>query len=331
LLPSGRETPSERAPAVRSVDRVETMDLELHQLDRRYESLRSRSAARERRLLASMAALGQQIPIVVVRDGAELVVVDGYKRVRALGRLGRDTVSATEWPLTEAEALLLERVLRMGDGDSPIEQGWFLVELSERLGLGLDEIARRLDRTKSWVSRRIGLVKDLPGSVQEHVRSGAIGAHAAMKYLLPLARANAADCGRLAAAVAGEHPTSRQLAELYATYTAGNSATRELVVTKPAVVLRACAASREGSPAATPVEHLVDDLRIVSAVAHRARGRLRRGAADGATVGERSDVRRGCREAADAVTRLEKQCERELGKVEEDAGSIDPGGDSAAT
>lgn len=307
------------------------MDLELHQLDRRYESLRSRSAARERRLLASVAELGQQIPIVVVRDGEQLVVVDGYKRVRVLDRLGQDTVSATEWPLTEAEALLLERVLRMGEGDSPIEQGWFLVELSERLGLSFDEIARRLDRTKSWVSRRIGLVKELPVMVQEHVRSGAISAHAAMKYLLPLARANAVDCGRLTAAVAGEHPTSRQLAELYATYMAGNSATRELVVTKPAVVLRAGAASREGTSSATPVEHLVDDLRIVSAVVHRARGRLRRGAADGATTGERNDVRRGCREAADAVTRLEKQCERELGKIEEDAGSIDPVGDSAAT
>jgi ParB-like chromosome segregation protein Spo0J len=307
------------------------MDLELHQLDRRYESLRSRSAVRERRLLASIAELGQQMPIVVVRDGEQLVVVDGYKRVRALDRLGRDTVSATEWPLTEAEALLLERVLRMGDGDSPIEQGWFLVELSERLGLGLDEIARRLDRTKSWVSRRIGLVKDLPVTVQEHVRSGAIGAHAAMKYLLPLARANAGDCGRLVAAIASERPTSRQLAELYATYMAGNSATRELVVSKPALVLRASAASREGASAATPVEHLVDDLRIVSAVAHRARGRLHRGAADGATAGEQSDVRRGCREAADAVTRLEKQCERELGKAEGDAGSSDPVGDSAVT
>lgn len=79
------------------------------------------------------------------------------------------------------------------------------------------------------------------------------------------------------------------------------------------------------------MEHLVDDLRIVSAVVHRARGRLRRGAADGATGGERNDVRRGCRVAVDAVTRLEKQCERELGKTEEDAGSIDPVGDSAAT
>jgi hypothetical protein len=47
------------------------------------------------------------------------------------------------------------------------------------------------DRSVSWVSRRLGLVTDLPPAVQEQVRLSAIGAHAAMKYLVPLARANA--------------------------------------------------------------------------------------------------------------------------------------------
>jgi ParB family transcriptional regulator, chromosome partitioning protein len=66
------------------------MDLELHQLDRRYEALRTRSARRERRLLSSLSEVGQQTPIVVVRDSARWVVVDGYKRVRAVHRLGVD-------------------------------------------------------------------------------------------------------------------------------------------------------------------------------------------------------------------------------------------------
>lgn len=148
--------------------------------------------------------------------GEQWVVVDGYKRLRALQRLGHDTVSASEWQLTEADALLLERTLRMGETDSPIEQGWFLCELVKRFGLSHDQLARRLDRTKSWVSRRIGLVKDLPKSVQQHVHKGAIGVHAAMKYLLPLARANAADCTALCEQIAAEHPTSRQLGQLYA-------------------------------------------------------------------------------------------------------------------
>ena len=84
------------------------MDLEFQQLDRRYEALRKRSPRREARLLASLAELGQQVPVVVVADGVGdgHVLVDGYKRVRALVRLRRDTVRATVWDLAEAEALL---------------------------------------------------------------------------------------------------------------------------------------------------------------------------------------------------------------------------------
>jgi ParB-like chromosome segregation protein Spo0J len=126
------------------------MDLELHQLDRRYEALRTRSARRERRLLASLGEVGQQTPIIVVRDGARWVVVDGYKRVRALSRLGQDVVHAVEWQLGELDALVLERVMRGGSTDSAIEEGWLLRELMQRFGLGLDELGRRFDRSRSW-------------------------------------------------------------------------------------------------------------------------------------------------------------------------------------
>jgi ParB-like chromosome segregation protein Spo0J len=53
------------------------MELELHQLERRYEALRTRSAVRERKILASISEIGQQLPIVVVRDQDRFIVVDG--------------------------------------------------------------------------------------------------------------------------------------------------------------------------------------------------------------------------------------------------------------
>jgi ParB-like chromosome segregation protein Spo0J len=75
-----------------------SMQLEFHQLDRRWEHLRVRHPARQRRLLASLAESGQQMPIVVVaaEDQADrYVVIDGYKRIAALEQLGRD-LNATE-------------------------------------------------------------------------------------------------------------------------------------------------------------------------------------------------------------------------------------------
>ena len=149
------------------------LDLEFHQLDLRYETLRRRAPEREKRLLASLALLGQQAPIVVV-DGEESrrVVVDGYKRVRALRRLRADTVIATTWELCEAEALVLERLMRSSGGDDAFEQGWLLRELVQRFGLTHQELARRFDKSQSWVSRRLALIEQLPAELQQRVQLG---------------------------------------------------------------------------------------------------------------------------------------------------------------
>jgi len=295
------------------------MQLELGPLDRRYEALRSRSAGRERRLMASLAAIGQQTPIIVVRDAATPVVVDGYKRVRALIKLGHDRVEALEWPMPEPDALLLDRALRAGDASNALEQAWLLHELSTRFGLTLEELARRLDRTKSWVSRRLALVGQLPATVQQHVRAGAIGAHAAAKYLVPLARANATDCARLADAIAPLQLSNRQIGELYATYMAGNAAARELLLRAPRMVLDARA--EVAAQGEAPVDKLLDDLHIVSAVARRAHARLVGGAVDGAGDDARENVRLGCAHAHDEVERLRRRCERE---IKHDVGPDDP-------
>src|SRR5882724_12508453 len=128
------------------------MQLEFHQLDRRWEHLRAREPHRQRRLLASLAESGQQTPIVVVlsNDNSErYLVIDGHKRIAALQQLGRDTVEATVWPMSEADALLLERSLRLSPQESALEQGWLLSEMEQRFGYAFDELARRFDRSVS--------------------------------------------------------------------------------------------------------------------------------------------------------------------------------------
>src|SRR3982751_1875423 len=135
------------------------MQLEFHQLDRRWEHLRVRHPERQRRLLASLAEVGQQTPIVVVAAEGQAdryVVIDGYKRIAALEQLGRDTVEAVVWPMSEAAAVLLDRSLRLSEHETALEVGWLLAELEQRFGYGLDELARRFDRSVSWVSRRAG-------------------------------------------------------------------------------------------------------------------------------------------------------------------------------
>ena len=291
------------------------MDLEFHQLDLRYAHLRVRHPARERRLLASLADTGQQMPIVVVAGpDAVHVVVDGYKRVRCLQRLHRDTVHAVAWAMGEAEALIFRQLLHTEAPDSALEHGWVLRTLHEDHGLPLEHLARRFDRSVSWVSRRLSLVRDLPAVIQQHVQEGRIVAHAAMKYLVPLARANRADCLRLAEAISAHALSTRQVGRLYQTYLAGPAPVRELVTRDPLLVLRVEQERTRGgtdppiAPAAA--DAFIRDVEIVAAVARRANGRLRAGLA--LPLADRTRAWRACCEAEADVRQLHHRCAQEI-------------------
>src|SRR3981081_3006972 len=206
------------------------MQLEFHQLDRRWEHLRVRHPARQRRLLASLADSGQQTPVVVVAAEGQAdryVVIAGYKRIVALEQLGRDTVEAVVWPMSEAAAVVLDRSLRLSERETALEQGWLLAKLEQRFGYGLDELARRFDRSVSWVSRRLALVELLPEAIQKQVREGNLSAQIAMKYVVPAARVSADDCERMAGAFVKHRCDTRQAAQLYTAWRDGSRAARE--------------------------------------------------------------------------------------------------------
>ena len=217
------------------------MQLEFHQLDRRWEHLRVRQPHRQRHLMASLAESGQQTPIVVVvsQDSrGRYVVIDGHKRIAALQQLGRDTVEAAVWAMSEAEALLLDRSLRFSPQESALEQGWLLSEMERRFGYSLEELARRFDRSVSWVSRRLALVELLPEAIQQQVREGTLGADLAMKYLVPVARIKLDDCERMAAAFAQHHLSTRQAGQLYAAWRDGSRLVRERILAEPELFLK---------------------------------------------------------------------------------------------
>ncbi|MCI0569383.1 MAG: ParB N-terminal domain-containing protein [Myxococcaceae bacterium] len=290
------------------------MDWELHQLELRYAALRRTSPRRERAVLASVAEVGQQLPVVVlpVAEG-RAVLLDGYKRVRALARLGRDTVRATEWALPEVEALLLERLMRNGEADSPLEQGWLLRELCERFGLSAAEVAKRFDKSESWVSRRLGLVRQLPESVQEQVRQGRLAAHAAMRHLLPLARANDGEAERLAAVLGGRGLSTRDVGALCAAWRAGSAATRALILERPEVVLRAGAEAARPPPAVSPAERLLRDFAALGAIARRAARAVREGEKAGWAQALHAQLGQAARGAESELASLFTLCRKEFG------------------
>jgi len=249
------------------------MQLEFHQLDRRWEHLRVRHPQRQRRLLASLAESGQQTPIVVVASASQpdhYLVIDGHKRIAALQQLGRDLVEAVVWPMSDAEALVLDHSLRLSEQETALEQGWLLAELERRFGYGLEELARRFDRSVSWVSRRLALVELLPEAIQQQVREGKISAHVAMKFLVPAARINMEDCERMATVFAQHHWESRQAGQLYAAWRDGSAAIRKRILDAPDLFFKTLRQTEPKAQTPAGSAELLRELETVLAIVHRA-------------------------------------------------------------
>lgn len=298
------------------------MDIEFHQLDLRYESLRVHRPDRERRLLASLAEHGQQVPVVIVAIAGEpnrFVVIDGYKRIRALRRLGRDTVTATVWDMPETEALILDRSLRTAEGETALEQGWLLSELHSSLEMNLEDLARRFDRSKSWVSRRLALVCELPRSVQQYVRLGKIGAHAAMKYLVPIARTNKLSCERLADEIARNQFSTSEVGLIYDAWRKGPLYVQNSILDSPKLFLRVRREIEEADPESVDSgKELLRNLDMVGGIARRT-ARQWSEAARTMNDAERENAWLCLQQAINDLTRLSDKIEKENSYVESES------------
>lgn len=237
---------------------MKVIELNVAALDVRYGGLRVRERRREAWLLSSLEEHGQQDAISVIAEGAgRWVVVDGHKRVRALKRLRRDVVKAVVLEAGPAEALVAAYRAGSGQGYNAIEDGLLICELHRNGKWSLGKAAGAMGRTKSWASRRLGLVEGLPDGVLESVRCGELGAWSAMKHLLPLARANAEACASLAVKIVEAQMSSRQVALVCENYDKSGAEVRARILEDPARFLKALEAASKGTqdPAMSEAEN----------------------------------------------------------------------------
>lgn len=226
---------------------MQIVELNLAALDERYSRLRVKDRRGERHLMALLEEHGQQDAVCVVGEGeGRFVVVDGHKRVRALRRLRCDTVKAIVLDMPPAQALAAAYRAASRQGYNAIEDGWLVYELHRVERWDLGKTAGAMGRSKSWASRRLGLVEELPDWLAQEVAAGRLGAHAAATYLVPLTRGNGEDGRLLAEKIRGLGLTDRQLGAIYANWRTAGTATRRKIVEDPARFLRVLAASGAG-------------------------------------------------------------------------------------
>ena len=285
---------------------METMDLEFHQLDLRYRDLRVMDPSGENRLLVSLSQSGQRVPVLVVEGGeGGYILIDGYRRVSALRKLGRDTVSAMVLSLPEPEALLFAYRMERSGRRSALEEGWLLKELGSVHRMSREVLSRAFLRSESWISRRLSLVTVLPPSIQEAVRKGVIPPQAAMKYFVPLARANREQCEQLVEHLNGERVSVRGMETLYGAWRRGDAIVRERIVTLPLLYLSSQEEmKRTDPPVPVPAaDALRRDLAAIGGICRRVRGRLLRREVESEITGP-SGLARAWADAQGAFTDL---------------------------
>ena len=222
------------------------MRVELHALIPRFATLRLHDPQRLRNLTRSMARNGQLAPVIAVaneKDDGHWVLIDGYRRREALQQLGEDLIWVDVWDQPVEEALLLCLARGPERAWEAIEEAALLQELASRYSLR--EIAQRIGRDGSWVSRRLSLIKALPEDLLEGVRQGRLSLWAATRILAPLARANPGHARKLLAGLEKQPLSTRELKRLYEHYRQSNRAQRERLVENPELFLKAIQSKQE--------------------------------------------------------------------------------------
>lgn len=141
----------------------------------RFRLIRPRS---ESSMLKSIRRFGQLTPVVVGSpDKERYEIIDGFKRLRALRHLNKESIRAkvVGWRVRALKAAMIQ-LNREVHSIGHMEEALVIQSLYRDDGLDQVEIASLLGRDKSWASRRIALIEKLCEDVLEHLRLGLITA-----------------------------------------------------------------------------------------------------------------------------------------------------------
>jgi predicted transcriptional regulator len=165
-------------------------EMEIQQIDRRFEGLRIPNERQERMLLSSISEGGIREPLQGVLSGEMLLLLDGYKRFRCSLKLGLQRVPVVS--LGADEALGMLALLRQSNAHalSTLEQAALVDELKARYHLSVKEIARHLDRSSAWVSVRLGILSRMSESVRTAIFAGKFPARSYLYTLHSFTRVN---------------------------------------------------------------------------------------------------------------------------------------------
>lgn len=206
--------------------------IELNELDMRYESLRMKNRKQEEKLLVSIRCEGVRDALCGVEVGGERVLLDGFKRCRCARKLGLGVAGYQSLGSDVGAAIAGLLMVGRKQGLSVLEEAAFVDELRILKGLSVAEIALELSRSKGWVSMRMGLIEQMSSTVRAEVFGGRFPAYAYMALMRRFMRMNnvkQAHIDSFVRALSGQTLSFREIELLAHGYFRGPDSFREQV------------------------------------------------------------------------------------------------------
>lgn len=214
-----------------------TRSLAIETFDERLQRYRLVQPKLERQMAASLREYGQVSPVIVCRLDGQIVLVDGFKRLRAARSLKGITHLSARLLETDAQGAkaAVFNLNRIAGKPVELEEAWIIYALVEEDGLQQVEVAQLLGRHKSWVNRRLALIQRLCESAREALRLGLLTPTQARHLTrLPRDNQNAALVTATQAAL-----SSRELSDVVDLLCASSTNEQtDFVLTKPREALR---------------------------------------------------------------------------------------------
>jgi ParB/RepB/Spo0J family partition protein len=156
---------------------------EIVQIGTSYGRVRCLVPRQVEQMKASLTAHGQLTALVVVKRQGGLELIDGFKRYRAAEQMGWTMLRAVSMDVDEqAQWTAMLALNRATHSMSVLEEALVLREMVT-MGMTQTGIGQVLNRHKSWVSRRIGLIERLHPELVEQIREGILPPGAARRLL----------------------------------------------------------------------------------------------------------------------------------------------------
>jgi ParB family chromosome partitioning protein len=224
------------------INTIPPIEVEWHQLELRYQTLRIHTASAIQRLMISVHSYGLLVPITVIASGVQecpWIVIDGYLRIAALKALRHDLVTATVWQTDVAEALMEVYKYNKSRTWKAFEEANLVQELFAIHQYSQAKLAHLLGKSEAWVCHRLQLITQLPVFVKDAICQGILSSWAASRILIPFARANALHAEQFVCYLSGSKPrTSREIQSFYEQYVRSNKKIREELAANPSLFFK---------------------------------------------------------------------------------------------